>query len=125
MTLGQALWRCAWLRCPHCGEGKLFRGWFHMHERCSGCGLAFDRGPGYYLGSIYFNYAVTAVILTASYLALWIGGVMTPDQLLWVALAFTIVFPAGFFRWARAMWITFDQFIDPSEQEDTGEDAAA
>lgn len=118
MTLAQALRRCARLRCPVCGEGKLFRGWFAMHAHCSGCHLTFDRGPGYYLGSIYFNYFVTTVLLTAGYLGLWLGGVLTPDQLLWIATAFTVIFPAFFFRWARAMWITFDQWIDPA-----GEDA--
>jgi uncharacterized protein (DUF983 family) len=32
-------------RCPHCGEGRLFSGWAHL-ERCSICGLAFERNPG-------------------------------------------------------------------------------
>src|SRR5436190_19124319 len=32
-------------RCPHCGEGRLFSGWSHL-ERCSICGLVFERNPG-------------------------------------------------------------------------------
>ena len=32
-------------RCPHCGEGPLFSGWSHL-ERCSNCGLVFERNPG-------------------------------------------------------------------------------
>jgi uncharacterized protein (DUF983 family) len=33
-------------RCPHCGEGHLFaRGWRHL-ERCSRCGLVYERNPG-------------------------------------------------------------------------------
>ena len=32
-------------RCPHCGEGRLFSGWHHL-ERCSVCGLVFERNPG-------------------------------------------------------------------------------
>ena len=32
-------------RCPHCGEGPLFRGWSFV-ERCSVCGLVFSRNPG-------------------------------------------------------------------------------
>ena len=32
-------------RCPHCGEGRLFTGWSHL-ERCSVCGLLFERNPG-------------------------------------------------------------------------------
>jgi uncharacterized protein (DUF983 family) len=32
-------------RCPHCGEGPLFRGW-SQHERCSSCGLIYTPNPG-------------------------------------------------------------------------------
>ena len=32
-------------RCPHCGQGRLFAGWHHL-ERCSVCGLVFERNPG-------------------------------------------------------------------------------
>jgi uncharacterized protein (DUF983 family) len=33
-------------RCPHCGEGRLFEGWSHHLERCSVCGLVYERNPG-------------------------------------------------------------------------------
>jgi uncharacterized protein (DUF983 family) len=33
-------------RCPHCGKGPLFTGWAHHLERCSVCGLVFERNPG-------------------------------------------------------------------------------
>jgi uncharacterized protein (DUF983 family) len=33
-------------RCPHCGRGGLFSGWAHHLERCSHCGLVFERNPG-------------------------------------------------------------------------------
>ena len=32
-------------RCPHCGIGPLFAGWRHLN-RCSACGLVFERNPG-------------------------------------------------------------------------------
>lgn len=33
-------------RCPHCGRGRIFSGWAHHVERCSVCGLVFERNPG-------------------------------------------------------------------------------
>lgn len=33
-------------RCPHCGEGRLFSGFAHHLERCSACGLVYERNPG-------------------------------------------------------------------------------
>jgi uncharacterized protein (DUF983 family) len=33
-------------RCPHCGEGRLFKGWSHHLDQCSVCGLVYERNPG-------------------------------------------------------------------------------
>ncbi|MBO0753769.1 MAG: DUF983 domain-containing protein [Bradyrhizobiaceae bacterium] len=36
-------------RCPHCGRGKLFRGFLDLRERCEACGLDYgfsDAGDG-------------------------------------------------------------------------------
>ena len=33
-------------RCPHCGAGPLFAGWSRHLERCSICGLVYERNPG-------------------------------------------------------------------------------
>ena len=37
-------------RCPRCGEGMLFRGWFRMRSQCDWCGLVYEREPGFFLG---------------------------------------------------------------------------
>ena len=57
--LVRLLWRAVRLRCPACGQAKIFRGWFAMHEACAACGRRYQRDAGYFLGSIYFNYGVT------------------------------------------------------------------
>jgi uncharacterized protein (DUF983 family) len=41
-----ALGRGVRKRCPHCGEGRLFSGFAHHLERCSVCGLVYERNPG-------------------------------------------------------------------------------
>jgi uncharacterized protein (DUF983 family) len=41
-----ALRRGASKRCPHCGRGPLFSGWSHHLDRCSVCGLVYERNPG-------------------------------------------------------------------------------
>jgi uncharacterized protein (DUF983 family) len=43
--IGTALKRGLRKRCPHCGVGPLFSGWSIL-ERCSVCGLVFERNPG-------------------------------------------------------------------------------
>lgn len=45
-TIRKALWRGLRRRCPHCGEGRLFARWGTHLERCSICGLVYERNPG-------------------------------------------------------------------------------
>jgi uncharacterized protein (DUF983 family) len=102
------------LRCPACGVGKIFRGWFTMHDACSHCGRTFDRGPGYFLGSIYFNYGITAMLVVAMFFTFFFTEWLTGNQSLWALSAFALVFPLWFFRYARALWIAFDELWDPT-----------
>jgi uncharacterized protein (DUF983 family) len=45
-SIAVALARGLRKRCPHCGRGWLFSGWAHHLERCSTCGLIYERNPG-------------------------------------------------------------------------------
>jgi len=103
------------LRCPRCGRGRLFAGWFRMHARCADCDLDFQREPGFYLGSIYINYGITSLIVIAGYMPLWAAKVVSPETLLAGFAAFVVLFPICFFRHARGLWLAFDQIWDPQD----------
>jgi len=86
-----------------------------MHPSCKACGRRHERAPGFFLGSIYFNYAVTAVLVTSIYFALYFATDLSRNTMLfWLGLL-TILFPAWFFRYARALWAAFDEFWDPGD----------
>ncbi len=87
------------LRCPRCGQGLLFRGWFRMRSQCDWCGLVYEREPGFFLGSVYVNYGLTAVLTTVIYFALFAADVASADTLLWSMTAFCLLFPIWFFRY--------------------------
>jgi uncharacterized protein (DUF983 family) len=106
-------WRALRLRCPACGQAPIFAGWFAMHEKCARCGRRFNRGPGYLLGSIYFNYGVTASLVLVLYFAMFFGGVLTDAQRLVLLSLFAAAFAVWFFRYARALWMAFDERWDP------------
>jgi hypothetical protein len=86
-----------------------------MHESCAHCGLKLNRGPGYYLGSIYINYGLTALLVTAGYLAMFLTDTLTPAAQLAVLATFCVLFPLWFFRYARSLWLAMDLYIDPSQ----------
>lgn len=37
-SVGQAMWRGALCRCPHCGKGKMFRAYLKVADECNVCG---------------------------------------------------------------------------------------
>jgi uncharacterized protein (DUF983 family) len=119
--LGRA-WR---LRCPRCGQGELFNGPFSMLARCPDCRLRYEREPGYFLGSIYVNYGITALLVTLAYFALFFSDTVTPQNALWIVAALALVFPIWFFRYARSLWLAFDHYWDPTDpkQDEPAEEA--
>jgi hypothetical protein len=96
----------------------LFRGWFTMNERCPECGRLFNRAPGYLLGSIYMNYGLTAVLMMVGYFSLNFSGLLRGTPLLATLTAFIVLFPLWFFRYARSLWIAFDERWDPYPNDD-------
>ena len=50
--IGKAMWNGARNRCPHCGEGSMFRAYLKVNDACPACGEEFlhhraDDGPPY------------------------------------------------------------------------------
>jgi uncharacterized protein (DUF983 family) len=113
--------RAVRLRCPRCGEGRLFRGLFRMHDACSGCGASFRREQGFYLGSIYINYGATVIGTGALYALLVLGLGWSHRAALAACLAAAIAFPVWFFRWARSLLLALDGSVN--RQQAAGADA--
>lgn len=117
--------RGALVRCPACGEGPLFRGWFRMHEACGACGASFLREQGFYLGSIYINYGVTVIVTGALYAVLVLVAGVSHETALTACLAVAVAFPVLFFRHARSFLLALDGSVNRHQQQaaDATEDA--
>lgn len=103
------------LRCPQCHGGELFRGLLSMNETCPQCGLKFEPEPGFYLGSIYANYAMTVLIATGAYLYFVFVAGGNKDIVIWCCAAFTVLFPLWFFRYARSIWLSLMYQVNSSD----------
>lgn len=109
---GQLIGRALSLRCPRCGGGKLFTGWFKMYEVCPNCKLKYERGPGYFLGSAYINYGLLAFIVTGTFIGLRFGAGIPRETLIVPLVVFCVVWGLFFFRYARALWLSMDYYFD-------------
>lgn len=113
------LLRALRLRCPRCGCGRLFKGWFRMNIRCPVCDFLIERSSGYYLGSIYVNYGVTAWITTISFIVGRLYFRLPSKPLGWGLFTFCLIFPMFFFRYSRALWLALDCQFDSSVLDET------
>src|SRR3984957_20826522 len=99
-TFGEILSRALRLRCPRCGQRRLFAGWFRMHEACPHCRLHYERAPGYFLGSTYINYGVTVIAVMIVYFGLPFGVGWSNTSLAGPLAGFCSPFPLSFFSYA-------------------------
>ena len=107
--------RAAQLRCPQCGIGPLFRGWFRMYDACPHCGFSYEREPGFYLGSIYLNYGATVILTGALYALLVMGLSLSNETTLAVCLTAAVLCPILFFRHARSFLLALDSSVNQDQ----------
>jgi uncharacterized protein (DUF983 family) len=114
-SLARMLWRGVRKRCPWCGGGKLFTGWFTMKERCPTCGLRFEREEGFFLGAFVINIAVTEAALLVCVV---LGVVLTlPDPpvltLSLVGAAAAVIVPLFTYPFSKTIWSAIDLAMHP------------
>jgi uncharacterized protein (DUF983 family) len=103
-------------RCPRCLQGRIYRGWIDMHERCPVCDLLYEREPGYFMGAMYISYGTATIliglVMFVLHLALpsWDLGV-----LVLIATGLFLPFAPMTSRYARVIWMYFDQWAWPEE----------
>jgi uncharacterized protein (DUF983 family) len=106
-------------RCPLCGSGKLFAGWFRMKERCPGCGYRFEREEGFFLGAYVINLAIAQglVILLAVVPAIVLLA-RNPDTsivpMVVGGLLGAVVAPMVFYPFSKTIWTAFDLIMRPA-----------
>jgi uncharacterized protein (DUF983 family) len=103
-------------RCPRCFEGQVFAGRFEMRSACSVCGLSFEREQGYFLGAMYFSYAIACCFLGGPTVAveLFLPRLHLAVPVLIASLVFFVPLVPLTFRWSRVMWLHFDSLFDAS-----------
>ena len=53
----RVIWRGLCRRCPRCGDGRLFKAWYTLEERCDACDLEYESRDG---DTWAFMYVTTA-----------------------------------------------------------------
>jgi uncharacterized protein (DUF983 family) len=104
------------LRCPLCGEGRMFSRWVHMHDYCSNCGLRFDRNESdFFIGAYTINLIVAELIVVAGLvlviLATWPAVPWT--GLTWGLVAALVPAPLLTYPFSKSIWLAIDLSFQP------------
>ena len=110
--LWQTIVRSSLLRCPDCGQGKIAKSWRETHDECPQCGFDFRVEGGFYLGSIYLNYGLVAVIMLAVGMPLVWFGYTSPFVATSLGALLCILLAVWFWRYARSLWLGLGYTID-------------
>ena len=86
-----------------------------MHERCPVCGHKFEREPGYFLGAMYFSYALSIPPGLLLVLLLWRITGWPFDLVMLCAFVAYLPFVPVVTRWARVLWMYLDWHFDPGK----------
>jgi len=105
-------------RCPQCGSGGLFTGWFKMKERCPGCRYLFEREEGFFLGAYVVNLAIAeGLVLILAVVPTIVLLARNPDTnvvpILIAGLVGAVVAPMVFYPFSKTIWTAFDLIMRP------------
>lgn len=100
-------------RCPYCGGGGIFNGWFSLKERCPHCNVLFEPEDGYLLGGYVVNIGITAVAAIAIVITLMVVTELSVLQIQLIGAALAIGIPVFFYPYTLLFWITLDLTIHP------------
>ena len=98
-------------RCPHCGEGRLFKSLLKMNQHCSECDLPLEREEGYYTGAMYMSYFLAIILL----IPIWIVMIYRGVPFIWslvVVFGLNVLLIPLLFRLSRSIWIHLDYGVD-------------
>lgn len=86
-----------------------------MNERCSRCGMTFERGEGFFLGSMSINYIATVLAYLLPVLLLALAGLISARLAIVLAVFGAIAIPILLYRCSRSWWLMAYFYFLPHE----------
>lgn len=102
-------------RCPNCGGKTLFERGLVMNRDCPVCGMPFERGEGFFLGSMSINYGVTVFGYLPLVLLATLLGILPVKPAIALAAVGAFLFPILFYRSSRSLWLMAYFYFLPHE----------
>jgi hypothetical protein len=115
VTFWQIISRGLRRRCPNCGERLIFGRRMQLPERCPHCAARWDRGNGFFLGAVVWNYSVTVFGLMLMVALAALRGWLSPGLAIGLGLGIGLLFPLAFYKWSWSLWLASYYCVLPNE----------
>lgn len=104
-------------RCPVCGKGKIFSGFFKTYERCPACHFIYEREPGYYSGAVAINLIVSELLIAVIAIPLAASQTIPLVYLIILGVTLPVLLPIFFYRPTKSLWMALDHLLHPINEE--------
>ena len=106
VMLLRSLTRGALLRCPVCGEGRLFSGYNHVVAECAACGADFHASPGEWTGALMFAQGFFGMIALGGWYVLFLLGapIFAWQGIAWL-VGWGLIAPLALYPSFKGAWI--------------------
>lgn len=115
------LGRALLIRCPNCGHGGLFTGFFKMLERCPNCGILLERGEAdYFIGAYTLNLIAVETLLALGFVVVVYATWPNPpwDALEYGGVMLSVLGAVLCYPFAKTIWLAVDLIFRPPHRED-------
>ena len=112
MERGVIFKRCLALRCPQCGEGRLFQSYSKLQEECPVCELRYRREPGAMTGAMYLSAVITEILAAMLCAALFLLTDWSVKTGLMVGVAVVAAFALLSYPRTVALWVAIEYWTD-------------
>lgn len=105
------------LRCPVCGEGRLYRRLFRMSQHCPACGFIYAREPGYFTTAVALNIFLSELITLIVVVPFAASQSLSFLTLLLMGGAIACILPLLFYHHAKSLWMSIEHLFHPVSNE--------
>jgi len=113
--LSKILYSVSKNKCPRCHQGDVFittnafdlKKFDKLHEKCSHCGLRYEKEPGFFYGAMYVSYALmVAWFVTTWGINAFFVHLDAITYLIFLGLSIVLLMTPTF-RLSRIIWMNF------------------
>ena len=121
---GSRLFSIVAMKCPKCHEGDVFetrnpyKKMSAIHKTCPYCGLRYEKGMGFFFGSMYVSYMLNIALFVTCIVAYFV----VLDQyiegwlLMTIYVSITVILIPVYYRLSRTIWLNFFQSYAPDKR---------